>query len=268
MSICIAFIANAGKANAHAVQTQAMQIAQSKGFHCLVLEHLEPNLYHKDLSYIDLLVAIGGDGTILQAVPIATAYDIPILGINTGRVGFLSEISPSEFPEALDRIAHRELEIETHMMVACRVNGQVVCSALNEILIYKQSISGVAHIEVSLNGIDAGTISCDGLIISSPTGATGYSISAGGPVVAPGLDACVITPICPHSLAARPIVAAPDADIRVHMQNNGIIYADGRNIAEITPGDDVRITRSEKCAKFLNVKSGKNIYRLLRQKLV
>ena len=265
MAASIVFVANTGKAGAASVRSEAMRIANEKGFTCI---EYDPSFPPSEdiLNDVAFLAAIGGDGTILKTVPFATAHDLPILGINLGRVGFLSEIMPSEFERVLDLLLSGQLHTERRMMICCKVNGAHTYHCLNDVLLYKQSFSGVAHISMSIDGKDAGTVFCDGMIVSTPTGSTGYSISAGGPIIAPGLDACIIAPVCPHSLLARPIVTPAESKLELRMHSDGCLYADGQKVLDVDPDDRVIVTKSEIQAKFLRV-GAHNLYQLIRQKL-
>ncbi len=261
----IAFVANPQKPEAVNACVDAMNIAQEKGYGCkrFSMETLDCSC----IADVELLVVIGGDGTILKAASCAAFYDIPILGVNLGRVGFLSEISPEQFGWALDELKNAKAYYDQRMTLDCWVNGVAVAqNCLNDLLLYKRSFSGVAYIGMEINGIDAGSVFCDGLIVSTPTGATGYSISAGGPVIAPGLDVAIVTPVCPHSLYMRPIVAAADADLAFRMLSEGSLYADGRFVAELEEHDSLRITRSSKSVRFVRVIE-QNLYTLMRKKL-
>lgn len=262
---CIAFIADKNKNAAVTVRDKSIRIAQDKGFRCENVETAE-ELTDDQLRDILFFAAIGGDGTILKSVPVAVVNDIPILGINTGRVGFLSEIQPFEFDLALSRILSGQYEYEKRSMLECSVHGKsALC--LNEALLYKRTFSGVAHLSLYIDELFAGNVSCDGIIACTPTGATGYSISAGGPIVAPGADVCIVTPICPHSLSSKPIVTSPDAVIEIVMQSEGTVYVDGQKTADLSGGDRIRITKSNICAKFMRFEQ-KNLYTLIKEKLV
>ncbi len=265
MKQTIVFVTNTDKANAISVRNEAMRIANEQGFSCVEINPFCPPTASafEDALFI---AAFGGDGTILKAVPIAVAHDLPILGVNLGRVGFLSEIQPDEFSAVLARYRSGELSIERRMMVSCSVNGVKVCDCLNDVLLYKPIFSGVTHISMYINGEDAGTVFCDGMIVSTPTGSTGYSISVGGPIIAPGLEACILVPVCPHSLLVRPIVTAPDARIELSMKSNGILYADGQKAMDVNMDDQILVTKSDHEAKFLRV-GAHNLYSLIKQKL-
>ena len=214
----------------------------------------------------DFILAFGGDGTILRAASKAAELDVPILGINLGRVGFLSEIRPEQFGEALSRLAQHQYSLDRRMMFACRVNGGAPHYCLNETLLYKRSFSGIVDISMEINGLPAGSVRCDGIIASTTTGSTGYSISAGGPVIAPGLDVAIITPICPHTLSFRPIIASADAQMRFSMNSEGYISLDGIYTAEISRDDEIIVYRSERRVAFVKFEE-RNIYSLIRSKL-
>ncbi|MDL2258550.1 NAD(+)/NADH kinase [Eubacteriales bacterium OttesenSCG-928-K08] len=265
MAANIVFFANSTKPEAANVLKNAMRIAHSMGYGCTKIQVTDSPAQTYN-SQNKLLVAIGGDGTILKATPFACANDIPILGVNLGRIGFLNEISPDGFENALALYRDGDYTLESRMMLACQMNGEPVADCLNDILLYKQSFSGVAHISIEIDGLDAGTVFCDGMIVCTPTGATGYSISAGGPIIAPGLDACIVTPVCPHSLLVRPIVSAPDSSIRLQMRSVGVLYADGQKIADVTQDDQVFVTHSTEVVRFVRM-GPHNLYDLVREKL-
>ncbi len=265
MASCIVFVANAEKLNVISVRNEAMRIAQDKGFECIALDSNStlPSLLEKDVFFV---ASFGGDGTILKSVRLAVSIDVPILGINLGRVGFLSEIKPSEFSNFLQKLINGEYHIEPRMMLSCQINDKTF-ACLNEVLLYKCSFPGIARINMAINSVDAGTIPCDGMVVSTPTGATGYSISAGGPIIAPGLDAMILTPLCPHSLVTRPIVTSANSCIELKIHEKGRLYTDGQKALDITTDDIIRITMATTKAKFLRTGT-KNLYSLIRQKLV
>jgi len=214
----------------------------------------------------DIMVALGGDGTILRAASLASQLDIPVLGINFGRIGFLSEITLDELDAAFDRILGDDYFVNSCMMLSCGINDKKPVNCLNEAVHYRKDFSGVVPINVKINGMDAGTVSCDGLIVSTPTGATGYSISAGGPIIAQGLDVDIITPICPHTLSFRPIVAAADSRITLSMSEEGFLSMDGIYTEKILPGDRINICKSDRSVNFIRFEE-RNIYSLIRNKL-
>lgn len=214
----------------------------------------------------DIMIAMGGDGTILRAADYAAERGVPLLGINFGRIGFLSEIDVDSLPKALDSIRADEFTLDECMMLSCRINGGEPVHCLNEAVLYRKNFSGVVSINVNIDGADAGTVSCDGLIVSTPTGATGYTISAGGPIIAPGMNAAIITPICPHTLSFRPIIASESSRVSLSMKEEGFLALDGIKTEQILPHDVVDITRSERCVRFIRLRE-RNLFRLIRSKL-
>ena len=251
---------------------EAVRLAASvRGISCFIDKSLLDIEQFKGLDTTetntpDLMVAMGGDGTILRAAGYAAEKEVPLLGINFGRVGFLSEIDVESFSTALDAIKKEEFTLDRCMMLACCINGGEPVHCLNEAVLYRKNFSGVVSINVNINGSDAGTVSCDGLIVSTPTGATGYTISAGGSIIAPGLDAAIITPICPHTLSFRPIIASNDSVIRLSQQQEGFLAMDGIEVHRIMPGDVIDIIRSERCVNFIRL-GERNLFNLIRTKL-
>ena len=215
----------------------------------------------------DFVVTVGGDGTILRAVSSAAGRTIPVLGVNLGRVGFFSEIAAESFEEALGKLLSGEYRIERAAMISCVVNGESLGSMLNDFSIHRQELASITHIDLLVDGDPIGDVMADGLIVATPSGSTAYTMSAGGPVVAPKLDCILVTPICPHSLTVRPIVASGDSEIRVRVKCTCRLSGDGRNIRVLVPGDEAVFVKSDISAGF--VRFGKrNIFRLIREKLI
>lgn len=218
----------------------------------------------------DVLFVLGGDGTLLSTLDYAVPYGIPILGINLGRLGFLAETEPEELETDLERLFAGDFWYEDRMTMT--VDGaEDSFFALNEIVISRRSPStGIITVEIEANGVPLDRISGDGLIIASATGSTGYSLSAGGPIVAPGLDCFVMTPVCPHTMHARPIVAS--ADERIMLKVIDKPYAacavfDGRstyNFSREAPG--FSIVRSKRSARFIRMHK-RNYFEVLQSKL-
>jgi len=261
-----AFVINPAKPESTSVGDMVIQAASAQGYFCERCR-LEDLSVHLSGTY-DLMVVVGGDGTIHKAAAEAAQMGIPILGVNLGRVGFLSEVLPDQFSEALARFTRGEVIIDERLMLRCRVNDQsIVHRCINDILLYKRSFSGgVACIRMEIDGLFVGDVNCDGLIASTPTGATGYSISAGGPIIAPGLNAAIVTPVCPHALHMRPIVAPPEAELTFTMLSDGGLYVDGRHTAELNKGDRITVTRAETKARFVRI-AEQNLYALIHKKL-
>jgi len=261
---CIGIFASPEKKEAVQAMDEMQRIAAGKGITCIPIQQTEYT--NAELEKIALLVAVGGDGTILRAASLAVTLNIPLLGVNLGRVGFLSEIEMHEFSWALDRLQANEYEIEERMMLCCHVNDRQTFYCLNDVLLYKRFFSSVAYIQMQVNGLEAGKVFCDGLIVSTPTGSTGYSISAGGPIIAPGLDVAIITPICPHSLHARPIVAPASAKLAFHMHSDGCLSVDGKAVMTLTQNDTIVVEKAKIYTKFVRF-TGSNLFELIKEKL-
>jgi NAD+ kinase len=214
----------------------------------------------------DLLVVIGGDGTLLRYASASAERGIPILGVNLGRIGFLSEIATDEFKNAIQKIQRKDYHTETRMMLCCSVNGKPYESYLNDILISKKSFSGTILVDLYCDGQSVGSVFSDGIIASTPTGSTAYNLSAGGPVVTQNLDSIVITPVCSHTLHIRPVVSAPDTVWTFHVNGEGFVAGDGMKLAKVSPDDKIVVTRSEKRATFIRFQE-QNIFSLIQQKL-
>ncbi len=266
----LGFFTNPQKQSAVDGLLTGLSSALLQGYSCCVDASLLPLIPEPlptiDQKMPDYILAFGGDGTILRAASKAAELEIPILGINLGRVGFLSEITPDQLQTAFARLEQHAFTLDKRMMLACRVNGGSPHYCLNETLLYKRAFSGIVDISVEISGVQAGSVMCDGIIVSTTTGSTGYSISAGGPVVAPELDVAIITPICPHTLSFRPIIAPADAQMCFSMNSEGYISLDGIYTAEISRDDKIVVSRSERQVAFIKFEE-RNIYSLIRSKL-
>ena len=217
----------------------------------------------------DFLAVFGGDGTILRALDYAIPNDIPILGVNLGRLGFLTEVEMDNAQEDIQAVLNGSYTIDERMIMRIIGQDDERFFALNEIVIdrFTPQVS-VLSLEYSVGGTVVNRISGDGLIVSSATGSTAYSLSAGGPIIAPGLDCFLLTPICAHMLNARPVVVSADARISVRVTDNRTgarVVLDGRKTIEMGFGS-ITIERSRRNAKFIRLHD-RNYFDLLRGKL-
>lgn len=260
----IGFAANPLKQGAFAVRDELMQLAGARGIDCVLVEEAGA-LLALDAAP-DVLVVVGGDGSLLRYADAAAAREIPLLGVNLGRVGFLSEVTQEAFAAALTRLLDGDYTIERRMMLRCTINDEPPLHCLNDVLVFKRSFSGTAEIGITIDGASVGKVFCDGVIAATPTGSTAYSLSAGGPILAGGLDAIAITPVCPHTLYIRPIVTAADAQIRFSVADSGFVSVDGARIHEVRRGDAICVTGAARRSRF--IRFGQNdLYSLIRQKL-
>ncbi|MEM8817312.1 MAG: NAD(+) kinase [Pseudomonadota bacterium] len=225
-------------------------------------------------SQVDLIIAIGGDGTMLYACGLAGRQNVPLLGVNRGRLGFLADIIPDEMLNSVDRVLAGDFTRESRLMLTTtleRADGsRTQAEALNDIVLQRRETGRMVDFETRVDGRYVNTHAGDGLIVATPTGSTAYSLSCGGPIIEPGLDAVVVVPICPHTLTDRPIVMPADQPIDINMlERDGTkaeVTADGRSIGDIHAGDRLRICRSERRAILIHP-PGYDYYEILRSKL-
>lgn len=232
----------------------------------------EPQLYVENgFSQCEMLIVLGGDGTILRALDYAIPYDLPILGVNLGRLGFLLEVELDDLEKDIISVLDGHYTIDERMTMCIDGYDAETYFALNEIVITRSSDEVmILSLEYAANGTVVNRISGDGLIISSTTGSTGYSLSAGGPIVSPDLECFVLTPICPHMLNVRPVILSASDEITVRMGKNRIdarAVLDSRKFVPLEGnGATITIRRSSKKAKFIRIHN-RNYYDLLRGKL-
>lgn len=221
----------------------------------------------------DLAVVLGGDGSMLRAALMMQYDQLPVLGVNLGRLGFLAAIQPDELGDALPWVVAGEYEIVRHLMVECRVlRGDVqqhARLALNEVAVLAGPPFAMLAVQLYVDGELATTYSCDGLIVSTAVGSTAHSLSAGGPILRKDLPAVVVSPISPHTLTNRPVVDSADRvyELSVPDPNAGTtLVVDGKEICRLTADDRVRVERSRAEFQLVEI-SGRGYYRTLREKL-
>lgn len=215
---------------------------------------------------LDIAFIIGGDGSFLSSARALAPYGIPLLGINTGRLGFLSQLKPDEMEAGINKIINNQFYIEERLMIKTNYS-----TALNDVVIKGGEISRTAQLFLYINGRHVCDYLADGLIISTPTGSTAYTLSAGGPVVVPEMEAFVIVPICPHSLTTRPIVIPSTEKIEVKVKINSEyihITHDGQENIKAESEKAIFITKNEHKAKLIHLQNENNgFYSILREKL-
>jgi len=227
----------------------------------------------QELAGADMLICFGGDGTILHAARDAMKENIPILGINMGSVGFMAELERGELQKLKDVVAGN-YRIEQRMMLDVKVlrGGKLLYeeSALNDAVVSKGSMARVAEVEVLADHVQAAAVTGDGVIVSTPTGSTAYSMSAGGPIVEPTSQSIIVTPVCAHQLTVRAMVLAPERTVTVRLPKGSrkqlYLSVDGGKAIRLGPGERVEISRSPRTTKLV-VLQNHNFYQLLHQKL-
>lgn len=227
-----------------------------------------------DVSSAELLIVLGGDGTLLGvARDVSTKYDIPIMGINIGNLGFLSSLDIKDLDKAIDKIKKKEFNIENRTMLCCNVdsdNINCVNTALNDIVITRGTLSRMIKINVFIDGKEYSSFKGDGLIIATPTGSTAYSFSAGGPFIYPNVDVITLTPICPHSKSMQPIVINSDSEIEIRVKSDSdesYITFDGQKYFSIEDKTIIKIKKSETYAKIL-LFDDYDYFKVLRTKIL
>ncbi len=199
----------------------------------LSLPHIEQ--FDDDHFHADMVISLGGDGTFLKAASRVGSKGIPILGINTGRLGFLADISPEEMRETFNEIYDHRYRIEERSVLQLKCDNPLLTRepyALNEIAVLKRDSSSMISIRATIDGMPLATYQADGLIVATPTGSTAYSLSVGGPIIAPDSKTIALTPVAPHSLNIRPIVICDDREITLDVESrshNFLVAIDGRS---------------------------------------
>ncbi len=217
-------------------------------------------------------IVLGGDGTVLSAFRQVAPYGIPLLTINTGHMGFLTEAYVNELPHALEQVMAGEYEVEERTMLSVQVVRkdalwwEALC--LNEMVLHREPLTCMCHFEIQIGHHALVDIAADGIIVSTPTGSTAYSLSAGGPVVTPGVPVLQLVPICPHSLASRALVFADNEPLTIFpaTPNQLVMVVDGNAGCYVLQDDQVRMQRSHYSARFIRLQSPE-FFRILREKL-
>jgi NAD+ kinase len=221
----------------------------------------------------DMLIVLGGDGTLISVAREVGALEKPILGVNLGSLGFLTEITTQELFPVLERILSGEYQLSDRLMLDVTVTRNcekiVQHQVLNDVVINKGALARIVDIKVWVNGAYLTTYKADGLIISSPTGSTAYNMAAGGPIIYPSSECLVITPICPHMLTNRPIIVSADAAIRVEVvfqDDDVVLTADGQVGTSLQAGDIVDILQASSRTRLI-LSPEKDYFEVLRTKL-
>lgn len=230
--------------------------------------------YEELFQKSDIMIVLGGDGTILQVATPCAKNNIPVVGINLGRVGFITEIEVDNMKKAVDKILKDDYEIEKRMLIKIEIlkDGKITeAHALNDVVVSKGDNAKLINTDLFSDGEMVTSYVADGLIIATPTGSTGYSISAGGPVVDPSMSLFIATPICPHKLSARSAVLSSDKEITIRLDsdyrgNEAVVCCDGDVQGYINSGDEVKVTKSKYEFKMIKI-GGYSFYDTLIRKL-
>ena len=254
-----------------------VQLAHDRGIELILEEPLRKIRVSNGVTFCpaaelaghsDIVVALGGDGTILRAAKLVASTQIPILGVNLGRLGFLAGAAPEELGESLGRLKRGEYQLEERMTLEA-VIGNRTFFALNEIVIEKRVLARLVQVKTWISDTPFSSFFGNGIIISTPTGSTSYSLSAGGPILHPDMRAFIITPICAHSLSLRPAVIPGNQAITVQViaeHSDFMVTADGKIVSPIQPEGRVHIRQAAHTIRLINLQ-GLSFYQLLRRKL-
>ncbi len=222
----------------------------------------------------DLIIVVGGDGTFLNAARTLSAFDPALLGLNLGRLGFLTDISPDEMKERLDDILAGRYSEEERFLLHCRIlrDGELINEndAFNDVVVHKWDVARMIEVDTYINGTFVNTLRSDGLIVSTPTGSTAYALSGGGPILQPCLNAVILVPICPHTMSNRPIVVDADTVIEIVVkgqeQSHAQVSCDGQINLGLIAGDRIQIRKKEHTVRLIHPDEHDH-FQILRAKL-
>lgn len=217
----------------------------------------------------DVILSLGGDGTLLRGAQYALSWDAALLGVNLGRVGFLAEGEADALPKLLDKVIRGDYETERRAVLSVQMNGQS-WYAINDVVMSRGGYARLITVTALVDGELAGHYIADGLVVATPTGSTGYSLSAGGPIISPKVDCMVLTPICAHSLQHRPTVVQGSAQIRLLLGSDApqsaCLQVDGQTYAQLDDGAVVEISRADRTLQLIRT-SDQPFFNLVREKL-
>lgn len=274
----VGVLGHRGYAGLPAALRTLLDIAPSLGLQLFLEDELSEMAERGDRlgapDSLDALFTLGGDGTLLRGARFLGAHAVPILGINMGRLGFLTACSGSEFESGVRRFASGDFITESRMALTAialdqQGNERGEWFSLNDVVLHKDGFARVVKFEVHVDGEAIGSYSADGIIVSTPTGSTGYSLSAGGPVVVPSLDSIVVTPVSPHTLAMRPLVLPPTVQVLLHAEHWGeevLVTVDGQVGTRFTQGESLLVKRAPHPVLLVRF-PGNTFFSRLRRKL-
>lgn len=232
---------------------------------------LDPN--SKNLSRFDVVIILGGDGTLLNAARLTSAVDVPVFGVNVGHLGFLTEVETDGLFPAIDKLLAGNFELEKRMMISAIVkrNDTEISNhlALNDFVITRGTFARIIDLSIFIDKQHVTDYVADGVIVATPTGSTAYSLSAGGPIIEPLLESICITPICPHSLSSRSVLARSQSEVAVRLNNakeDVMFTIDGQYGVPLRTGDHVTIRKAEKPALFVKL-SGRGFFQVLHSRM-
>lgn len=273
----VALFANLSKANAGAVAAKICSWFRARGIAVRSQPELASSLglaLDQDLLEVDLALVLGGDGTFLAAAGLYARAGVPLLGVNLGQLGFLTEVETGDLEQALEKLIAGQYHVEKRGMLSVTVQrrGEAAISAvaLNDVVVSKGPLARIIQLQVGVKGVLIGSYRGDGLIIATPTGSTGYSLSAGGPIVAPDVELMLITPICPHTLNVRPIAVSRQSVVTVTVltcQECTTMTLDGQQSFKLDCGDILEVSASKFSTSLVRLE-GNNFFDILAKKII
>ncbi len=236
-------------------------------------DYTEETLY-KMYESADIAVVLGGDGTLLSAADMASLYDVPLLGINLGHLGFMADVEEKNIEKSLKSFMEGAYTIDRRFMVDALIEKKdgscLTLTALNDIVVTRASYQRMVAFDIMVNGDNLATYQGDGLVVATPTGSTAYSMSAGGPVVDPSLEVCVITPVCPHTMSSKPVIVPGNAEIQIDFKSTfddkAMLTADGKEGIRLCEGDVIKIKGSKRKLGLIRLLN-RSFYDILNLKL-
>jgi NAD+ kinase len=255
----------------HLTKSGVRVIAASEVARQLGIETIEESSL---AAIADLIVAVGGDGTILYSARLMHGHEKPLLGVNRGRLGFLADVLPDDMLNVIDRVLAGDYTSESRLLLDARIEfddgKSQTATALNDVVLQRKDTGRMLDFETRIDGQYVNTHSGDGLIVATPTGSTAYSLSCGGPIIEPMLDVVALVPICPHTLNDRPIVVPAKLEIEIVLLDGGAakaeVIVDGRSIGELEPSDRLTIRSAAERITLIHP-PGHQFYEILRSKL-
>ncbi len=250
----IVFLGNIGDESSFLSIQSLIDKYQEKGIQAVLIDSLNNQDTDSKMQNAELIVSIGGDGTMLQSAKLAYQYDIPITGINKGRLGFLTDINPKEADQILDDIISGNYTTENRILIEAFIStnsiNKSIGYAFNDIVINRKETGRMIRVETSIDNSFINTHEGDGFIVATPTGSTAYSLSCGGPILKPDVEALLLVPICPHSLNDRPMVVPSSSEITLRYDSEQNVSAgidlDGDTVYELKIGDNLVIKKAAK----------------------
>ena len=270
-------VANFDKSLAEDVLLRVQKLAKAKGMYLYSTGETAEFLKDDDaldhdafVEEIDVLMTLGGDGTVLEAVRSLNGADTPVIGVNLGKLGFMTSSTEDDLERTIDCLDRGDYTLSQRTMIECRYgDNKEAWTALNDVVLSWGPSARVANIQLSIDDVLVTTYTCDGLIVSTPTGSTGHSLSAGGPIIHPETPGFVVSVICPHTMSTRPVVIPDKSRLKITIAENSkrlMLAVDGRATQTVVPGEDLHIRKTAGGARFVQL-PGYNYFLVLRNKL-